>query len=135
MTEEIKQEAQQAPTIAWKTRHVRLPDMFGETKGGITLRYNVTGDMVSYRYAICNPSDQYSRKVGIQVADSKPTITVMSIPSAEGAPTEFIVNTILVDIFEEGRETLSKYTISLIYQFIVTKQVEAIRKFFFPSKH
>jgi len=48
-------------------------DYFGEVVGGITLRYKVdeVTNTVEYKFAICNPNDQYSRKTGIAIADAK----------------------------------------------------------------
>lgn len=131
MTEQIEQKN---PEVVgqWHSRHVRYSNMFGDTVGGITLRYKIDeiDNVVEYKFAICNPNDQYSRKLGIAIADAKQSYFT-NLPPFE-IDREDVVHIILNDIFDKV-PTLSRQTVSLIYNFIVQHAVRNIRNHFYPK--
>lgn len=121
----------------WKTRHVRVPCFIaddGWERGGITLRYRVIEEGIQYMYSICNPKDQYSRKVGIELADTG--FSNMLGIYVDGRETAFNLEAaILMHIVEEQRgELLSKTTLDLIYSFVRNGIDRELKQFFYPKK-
>lgn len=120
----------------WKTRHVRVPCFHtddGWERGGLTLRYKLEGSTLSYKYSICSPQDQYSRKVGVGFAERGEVHTLDRV--VNGSDKTFNVEiAILMDIVGNSRDTLSKGTLDLIFYFIRSGVNRGLKEFFYPKK-
>jgi hypothetical protein len=119
----------------WKTRHVRVPCFFnddGWERGGLTLRYRINSVGVEYKYSICNPKDQYSRKLGILWAETTDSrLLRMFIDNDE---TSFQrESAILHDIVSKDRENLSGSTLGLIHDFVRRGCLKEVSDFFYPK--
>ena len=121
----------------WKTRHVRVPCFFtddGWERGGITLRYKVVGEGIRYRYSICSPKDQYSRKIGVEQANLGFYDMMVSIYVDEGYTAFNLEAAILMHLVDEQRDELSKTTLDLIYSFVRNGVNRELKQFFYPKK-
>lgn len=104
----------------WMTRHVRVPCFFaddGWERGGLTLRYKIVDNGLLYRYSVCNPKDQYCRKLGVETADSHPTAT-LEVRWLEDCSRFSIEMMILVDIVECNKEFITRNTLDTILAFV-----------------
>lgn len=120
----------------WKTRHVRVPCFFtddGWERGGITLRYKLEGGALSYKYSICSPQDQYSRKLGISLSELNKVSTLYNVVN-EGDKAFTVEATILMDIVGNSRDTISRETLDLIYSFVRNGINRELKQFFYPKK-
>jgi hypothetical protein len=120
----------------WKTRHVRVPCFFtddGWERGGLTLRYKLVGGELSYKYSICSPQDQYSRELGISVAEFG-EVSIISNMVNDSDKASDIEIAILMDIVDNTRDTLSKSTLNLIYAFVRNGTNRELTQFFYPKK-
>ncbi len=131
MTEQVEQKN---PEVVgeWHSRHIRFPELLEIFSGGITLRYKVDeiNNVVEYKFAICNPKDQYSRKLGITIADGKQSYFTDLPPfEIEG---EDMVYLILSHIFDSV-PTLSRQTVALMYNFSVQYAVRSVKNQFYPK--
>lgn len=119
----------------WKTRHVRIPSWSsadGWERGGITLLYKLGEGILSYKYSICNPKDQYSRKIGIAIAEFGKVRGISN--ELDGSDTSSsIVTNILLDIVVTDRSILSKETLELVHSFIRTRMLRELSKVFYPK--
>ena len=119
----------------WKTRHVRVRCFFnddGWERGGLTLRYRIIRGGVEYKYSICNPKDQYSRKLGILWAET--TVSRLSRIFVDSAETSFqIESAILRDIVSKDRESLSSNTLGLMHAFVRRGCLKDVSDFFYPK--
>jgi len=120
----------------WKTRHVRVPCFVaddGWERGGLTLRYKLADGELSYRYSICSPQDQYSRKLGVSLACTSPTLTLSNVVNDSDKASDIEI-AILMDIVDNSRDTLSKTTLNLIYSFVRNGVNRELKQFFYPKK-
>lgn len=120
----------------WKTRHVRVPCFFtddGWERGGITLRYKLIDNELSYKYSICSPQDQYSRKLGISLSELNKVSTLYNVVN-EGDKAFTVEATILMDIVGNSRDTISRETLDLIYSFVRNGINRELKQFFYPKK-
>jgi len=121
----------------WKTRHVRVPCFFtddGWERGGLTLRYKLVGNELSYKYSICSPQDQYSRELGVNVAAFGDVFTVRNYLINDTDKAFVIESAILMDIVDNTRDKLSKSTLDLIYSFVRNGVNRELKQFFYPKK-
>lgn len=120
----------------WKTRHVRVPSFFtddGWERGGLTLRYKLEGNELIYKYSICSPQDQYSRKLGISLSELNKVSTLHNVVNDSDKASNVEV-AILMDIVENHRQLLSKNTLDLIYSFVRNSVNRELKQFFYPKE-
>lgn len=120
----------------WKTRHVRVPCFIaddGWERGGITLRYKLEGGALSYKYSICSPQDQYSRKLGVSVAEFSEVATLSNVVNDSDKASDIEI-AILMDIVDNTRDKLSRGTLDLIYSFVRNGINRELKQFFYPKK-
>lgn len=56
----------------WKIKHIKSPNYTTKKDAATTIVYRDLGDRyIEYKVAFCNPSDNFSRKLGVATAKSK----------------------------------------------------------------
>jgi hypothetical protein len=113
-----------------KTRH--LFTNYAPNLGGITLRYSVNEDytLLTYKFALCNPKDQYSRKEGVAEADKHGEHSIYYPLGLDDLTEEELVGIILQDIFNKNKKSLPKHAVSRIYRYVWDMATKHIHDYF-----